>query len=443
MILSVMTLPLVGTASANAATEETFPKGMPAIGGTGPAAAVNQASLDYFYADTYQFATATGDQAQFLVADPTVAAGDYHSLAETSVESSDQMQIIEEGWTVDPGQFGDTLPHLFIYHWINGVGTCYDACGFVQVSSTILPGMALTPGQTLAAEINYADGNWNIYVGGTLVGYFPGSIWSGDFTSLELAQWFGEVAASSTAPCTQMGDGLFANTGGADTIDGIDLIGGPATTLSPNVTNPNYYTQRDTASNSFQFGGPGACASLPAITKISPSFGPIAGGTTVTISGTNLNGATQVLFGSTPATSYTVVSPSEITAVSPAQAAAALNVYVITPAGTSAAVAGDVFTYTSTSPTSSVIIPASAATLTGSTTLDASASNASSIEFRLFGGIYGYSGPVICTATPTIYGWLCSWNTTTVPSGSYTLLSEAFNSTGSAFSSGVNITVKN
>ena len=74
--------------------------------------------------------------------------------------------------------------------------------------------------------------------------------------------------------------------------------------------------------------------------------------------------------------------------------------------------------------------------LSGSTNLDASASNATSVEFRLFGGVYGYNAPVICTATPTIYGWLCSWNTTTVPNGSYVLLSEAFNSTGERIQSG-------
>ena len=81
-----------------------------------------------------------------------------------------------------------------------------------------------------------------------------------------------------------------------------------------------------------------------------------------------------------------------------------------------------------------MLIPSNGATVSGSTTLDASASNATSVEFRLFGGIYGFYAPVLCTATPTYYGWLCSWNTTTVPNGSYVVSSEAFNSTGSAFS---------
>ncbi len=95
-------------------------------------------------------------------------------------------------------------------------------------------------------------------------------------------------------------------------------------------------------------------------------------------------------------------------------------------------------------PTTSVLIPSNGATLSGSTTLDASATNATSVEFLLFGGTYGYAAPVVCTATPTYYGWLCNWDTTTVPDGSYTLLSEAFNSAGSMFSSsGVRISVNN
>ena len=63
--------------------------------------------------------------------------------------------------------------------------------------------------------------------------------------------------------------------------------------------------------------------------------------------------------------------------------------------------------------------------LSGSTYLDASASNATTVEFVLFGGSYGLSGHVVGTATPTLYGWLDSWNTTTVPNGSYVLVSYA------------------
>ncbi len=95
-------------------------------------------------------------------------------------------------------------------------------------------------------------------------------------------------------------------------------------------------------------------------------------------------------------------------------------------------------------PTTTVIIPSNGSTLSGTAaTLDATASNATSVQFWLFGGSYGFSGHLVGTATPTLYGWLYSWNTTTVANGSYELLSEAFNSSGQAFSPGVSITVAN
>ena len=41
---------------------------------------------------------------------------------------------------------------------------------------------------------------------------------------------------------------------------------------------------------------------VPTVTGISPAFGPVAGGVTVTITGTNLANATAVKFGTVPAT---------------------------------------------------------------------------------------------------------------------------------------------
>ena len=74
-------------------------------------------------------------------------------------------------------------------------------------------------------------------------------------------------------------------------------------------------------------------------------------------------------------------------------------------------------------PTTAVLIPSNGATLSGTAaTLDASASNATSVQFWLYGGSYGYSAHLVGTAAPTYYGWLYSWNTTTVPNGSYALV---------------------
>ncbi|MGO9857079.1 MAG: IPT/TIG domain-containing protein [Acidimicrobiales bacterium] len=84
---------------------------------------------------------------------------------------------------------------------------------------------------------------------------------------------------------------------------------------------------------------------VPTVSKVSPNSGPVAGGTSVTITGSGFTGATSVAFGAVATTNFTVVSSTQITAVAPAQPAGLHNVFVTGPGGTSAAVFGDLFTY--------------------------------------------------------------------------------------------------
>ncbi len=83
----------------------------------------------------------------------------------------------------------------------------------------------------------------------------------------------------------------------------------------------------------------------PAVTGITPNTGPTTGGTSVTITGTDFLGTTGVNFGTSPATNVTVVSPTEITATSPAHAVGPVDVTVTTAHGTSPTSPADVFTY--------------------------------------------------------------------------------------------------
>ena len=73
----------------------------------------------------------------------------------------------------------------------------------------------------------------------------------------------------------------------------------------------------------------------PAVTGVSPNTGTSDGGTTVTITGTGLSGATGVLFGTTPAQGFTVNPDGTITAVSPAGVAGVVDITVQSPGGTS------------------------------------------------------------------------------------------------------------
>lgn len=76
---------------------------------------------------------------------------------------------------------------------------------------------------------------------------------------------------------------------------------------------------------------------VPTITAVSPTAGPAAGGTAVTISGTEFAEVQSVRFGSVPAASVTVASESQIVAGAPAGAAGSVPVTVTTSAGTATA----------------------------------------------------------------------------------------------------------
>jgi hypothetical protein len=89
---------------------------------------------------------------------------------------------------------------------------------------------------------------------------------------------------------------------------------------------------------------------VPTVTGVTPNSGPTAGGTAVTITGTGFNCVTGVSFGGTPATGVTTVSPTEITATSPA-GTGAVNVTVTNCNGTSPVSTLDTFTYVASAAT--------------------------------------------------------------------------------------------
>jgi hypothetical protein len=117
----------------------------------------------------------------------------------------------------------------------------------------------------------------------------------------------------------------------ADTAGTIDVtVVGPGGTSATNSSDRYTYT----------------AAPAPAVTAVSPNAGTTAGGTAVTITGTNFSGASAVSFGGVAATAFVVNSDTSISATSPSQAAGTVDVIVTTPTGTSPTGSADQFTYT-------------------------------------------------------------------------------------------------
>lgn len=108
------------------------------------------------------------------------------------------------------------------------------------------------------------------------------------------------------------------------------------------------------------FGGaagktPGAVAP-PTVTGVSPSTGSAAGGTAITITGTNFAGLPSVTIGGAPCSSIIVVDSTTITAVTPAGTTGARDLVVTTSGGTFTL--SSAFTYTAiTAPTISSVAP--------------------------------------------------------------------------------------
>ena len=102
----------------------------------------------------------------------------------------------------------------------------------------------------------------------------------------------------------------------------------------------------------------------PNVTSVNPTQGSTAGGTTVTITGTNLTGATAVKFGAANATSFNVESATEIIATSP-PGSGAVDVTATTAGGTTTTSSADHFTYVTPPPTVTSINPTQGSTAGG------------------------------------------------------------------------------
>ena len=96
----------------------------------------------------------------------------------------------------------------------------------------------------------------------------------------------------------------------------------------------------------------------PVVASVSPTSGSSAGGTSVTLTGSTFTEATQVDFGAVPAATFSVVSDTQITAVTPSAPTGTVDVTVTGPGGTSPTGVQDQFTYSSAGVSVTSINPA-------------------------------------------------------------------------------------
>jgi hypothetical protein len=225
----------------------------------GARAAKTQQEVDYLYATGKQAAQTDGVAALLTVANPRVATDDWHSLAEIALQSADEQQIVEVGWNVDRTTNGDNDTHLFVYHWVDGAPTCYNTCDFTPYGlASIRPGDTLATGAVKQFGIQHFNGAWWVAYDTEWIGYFADSVWDNSFTRTGLVQFFGEVAASSTTPCTQMGNGTTPdNNTAAAKIGSAVYLNGP--TVQLHVTSTNAYPTTQVTDRTFRYGGPGSC----------------------------------------------------------------------------------------------------------------------------------------------------------------------------------------
>jgi hypothetical protein len=126
----------------------------------------------------------------------------------------------------------------------------------------------------------------------------------------------------------------------------------------------------------------------PIVTGISVAKGPVAGGTAVTITGTNLSNATAVMFGSTAGT-ISSSTATQIVVSSPAGTAGTVDVRVVTAGGTSATSSADRFTYQKPPAPTVTGISLTKGSTAGGTTVTITGTNLTNATSVMFGSKAG------------------------------------------------------
>jgi hypothetical protein len=224
------------------------------------------------------------------------------------------------------------------------------------------PGFMLAQAFTPDAQVNFAPASglitsWRVSGEGTL-----------KLSVLESVEGGGWVAVGTSAEATHTEDQPNATSLPIGFDDLIAVEVGPGQNESavnsaqlgedgeelqwkPQLTPGEMAREPDDTRSSWRLGLSADVVLTPVLSSVGPTSGSTAGGNAVEITGKYLDGATSVTFGSTPASSFSVDSPNQITAIAPASVASTVDVRVSGPGGSSEVSPAD--RYTSTAPATS------------------------------------------------------------------------------------------
>lgn len=264
------------------------------------------ASNDRYYAVWHRYGDVFGSSGRINVWNTTGPVGGETSIAQVAVIRGTPMQAIEAG-KIEHSSFSPSKrPVFFTYFrtngtasgdWVAGYNALVD--GWVQVSSSVAPGMSLIPWESttngaqysLDIEVRLWEGNWWIRAAGEWAGYYPyckgggsspcsqGTLFStaGIRDKADRLDWYGEIfdESSPNPTSTDMGSGAFANQrwGKSAYFRNITFFWAPATYWwweSGSISTTDaacysadgpYYSSDPNWHNWFYFGGPGKEAS--------------------------------------------------------------------------------------------------------------------------------------------------------------------------------------
>ncbi|GLJ48128.1 hypothetical protein SUGI_1016200 [Cryptomeria japonica] len=175
-----------------------------------------------------------GTSAYNSVWKPHVAEDAHYSLSQVWVTEENRLETIEAGWHVDPQRYGDDDPRFFVYwtadRYLNT--GCYNTycSGFVVANNFLINfGVPLKSTKLfdssqyelpITIRLSEIDGEpaWLLEVYGTLVGYWPSSLFRFISQSSSLIIYGGEVSYSAkkkgeSLSKTEMGSGRFPAEG--------------------------------------------------------------------------------------------------------------------------------------------------------------------------------------------------------------------------------------